>query len=65
MLLLDEVTSSLDKINREIIAHVIKDLKSECEITVLMVSHLDEDLTHFDQVLQVEDKKVGRSDEFK
>lgn len=65
MLLLDEVTSSLDKINREIIAHVIKDLKSEREITVLMVSHLDEDLTHFDQVLQVEDKKVGQSDEFK
>ncbi|WP_244896581.1 hypothetical protein [Falseniella ignava] len=55
----------MDKINREIIAHVIKDLKSEREITVLMVSHLDEDLTHFDQVLQVEDKKVGQSDEFK
>ena len=65
VLLLDEVTSSLDKINREIIANVIKNLKSEREITVLMVSHLDEDLTHFDQVLQVEDKKVGRSDEFK
>ena len=59
VLLLDEVTASLDRENREIIAEVLASLRQEQAMTLLMVSHMDEDLTSFDRMIEMNHKKAG------
>lgn len=53
MLLLDEVSSSLDTENRSIIAGMIDEMTEEKKITVLMITHDQKEITEADRVIRV------------
>jgi len=62
VLLMDEVTSSLDATNRDIILNYVRQLNTEESLTVLWITHNNDDTQYFDRVLQV---KNGVMEELK
>lgn len=58
IILLDEVTSSLDAENKEIIYSILDELNSEEGITILSVTHDEREIAQADRVLQIIDGKV-------
>jgi len=59
VLLLDEVTSSLDKANRKYILDLIRELNDESQITMLMVSHMEEIINEASRKITIIDGKVA------
>lgn len=59
VLLLDEVTASLDKTNREVIQQLLQELRDKEQVTIVMVSHISEDLTDFNRTIEIEEKVAG------
>ncbi|MDN6625625.1 MAG: ATP-binding cassette domain-containing protein [Pisciglobus halotolerans] len=55
VLLLDEVTSSLDTENRQIISQAIKRLNKENKVTVLWITHNTEEIADADRKIEVVD----------
>lgn len=53
VLLLDEVTSSLDAENKEIIYTILDELNTENEITILSVTHDEREIEKADRVLTI------------
>ncbi|HLQ75475.1 MAG TPA: ATP-binding cassette domain-containing protein [Alloiococcus sp.] len=53
VLLLDEITSSLDAQNRTIVKDHLKRLQSQDDITVLMVTHNEKEIDHADRIIEV------------
>ncbi|MRI85835.1 ATP-binding cassette domain-containing protein [Aerococcaceae bacterium WS4759] len=62
VLLMDEVTSSLDATNRDVILNYVRQLNAEESLTVLWITHNNDDTQYFDRVLQV---KNGVMEELK
>lgn len=58
ILLLDEVSSALDQTNREIIWNWLKGLKMKSQMTVLIVSHNEEELKLADNSINIVDGKI-------
>lgn len=58
VLLMDEVTSSLDKENRQHIAQIIKYLVENEDVTVISISHFSENYLPFNMHLEIVDGKV-------
>lgn len=58
VLVLDEVTSSLDNENSNIILSMIKQINQEEGCTVLWVTHKEEEIQHASRVLEVKDGEV-------
>lgn len=54
VLLLDEVTSSLDQVNRDIILNYLRQLNQETGTTLLWITHHNDDSQYFNRVLKVE-----------
>ena len=63
ILLLDEVTSALDEANRTIIWNWLRDLKKNGSITILMVTHNDEEASLADNNIQIIDGKISAKEE--
>jgi len=57
-LLLDEVTSSLDKDNREIVLNLIHQLNQEEQLTSLMITHNQSEIDQSSRVIYVTQGKV-------
>lgn len=53
VLLLDEVTSSLDTENRQIISQAIKKLNKEKDVTVLWITHNTEEIADADRKIEI------------
>lgn len=60
ILLLDEITSALDVENREIIWRWLRELKKNATMTVLMVSHNEEETKLADKSINIIDGKLDR-----
>lgn len=58
IILLDEVTSSLDQANREVINQLIDKLRDENGITVLAVTHNQKDMEEASRLIKIEAGKV-------
>lgn len=58
VLLMDEVTSSLDKENREIIISLIRRLNKEEKITVLWITHNQEEIDASDKVITIHNGRL-------
>lgn len=58
VLLMDEVTSSLDKENKEIILGFIKRLNQEQNITILWITHDTEEINESNRLIQLKDGKM-------
>lgn len=58
ILVLDEVTSSLDSENSEIILSLVKKINTEEKCTVLWVTHKEEEIRQADRVLEVKNGGV-------
>lgn len=58
VLLMDEVTSSLDKENKEIILAFIKRLNQEQNITILWITHDTEEINESNRLIQLKDGKM-------
>lgn len=54
VLLLDEVTSSLDQVNRDIILNYVRQLNQEAGTTLLWITHNNDDPQYFNRVLKVD-----------
>lgn len=54
VLLLDEITSALDADTREIIWDWLKDYRQETGVTILMISHLEEEHTYSDRTIDIQ-----------
>ena len=63
ILLLDEVTSALDEANRTIIWNWLRDLKKNGSITILMVTHNDEEASLAENNIQIIDGKISAKEE--
>lgn len=61
VLLLDEVTSSLDAKNREIILEMIEKLNKEEERTILMITHDQNQVEKADRVITIVDGRLEES----
>ncbi|EXJ23614.1 YbbL ABC transporter ATP-binding protein [Alkalibacterium sp. AK22] len=61
VLLLDEVTSSLDSDNKEIIFDMLAELKANDQITVISVTHDEREISQADRVLRIIDGKLEES----
>ncbi|PPR46758.1 MAG: Energy-coupling factor transporter ATP-binding protein EcfA1 [Alphaproteobacteria bacterium MarineAlpha5_Bin9] len=57
-LILDEATSGLDPSARELILNDIKKLTKEDKITVLTITHLENEITDVDRVIKIEKGKI-------
>ena len=57
ILILDEITSSLDEINENNIMNIIKNLKGST--TIIMISHKNSSLKFCDQVYTLQNKKLS------
>ena len=53
VLLLDEITSSLDAENRTIVKDHLKRLQSQDDITVLMVTHNEKEIENADRTIEI------------
>lgn len=58
ILLLDEITSALDQTNREIIWSWLKELRKKSSMTVLMVSHNEEESELAEKNIKIVDGKI-------
>ncbi|MDN6397718.1 MAG: ATP-binding cassette domain-containing protein [Alkalibacterium sp.] len=58
ILLLDEVTSSLDMENKDILHDIIGELNDKDKITILSVSHDEEEIKRANRVIRIIDGKV-------
>lgn len=58
VLLMDEVTSSLDKENKEIILAFIKCLNQEQNMTILWITHDTEEINESNRLIQLKDGKM-------
>lgn len=58
VLLMDEVTSSLDKENKEIILTFIKRLNQEQNMTILWITHDTEEINESNRLIQLKDGKM-------
>lgn len=58
VLLMDEVTSSLDKENKEIILAFIKRLNQEQNMTILWITHDTEEINESNRLIQLKDGKM-------
>lgn len=58
VLLLDEVTSSLDTEKKRIIHTLINELNQQSDITVLMITHDESELSQADRVIQIIDGRL-------
>lgn len=58
VLLLDEVTSSLDSKNKAIIHSVIDDLNKEDNVTVLMITHDETELADSNRILRINEGRL-------
>jgi len=63
VLLLDEVTSALDDANRTIIWNWLRALKKKGSVTILMVTHNDEEASIADKNIQIVDGKISTKEE--
>lgn len=54
VLLLDEITSALDADTREIIWEWLNNYRKETNVTILMISHLEEEHTFSDRTINIE-----------
>lgn len=61
VLLLDEVTSSLDTENKEIIYEILDELNTENAITILSVTHDEREINQADRVLTIVNGELGDS----
>lgn len=59
VLLLDEITSSLDKENREIVLKLLGDLQTEEQITILMVTHNEDEIENASRKIQIIDGRMS------
>ena len=64
VLLLDEVTSALDDANRTIIWNWLRALKKKGSMTILMVTHNDEEASLAEKNIQIVDGKISTKEEF-
>ena len=55
VLLLDEVTSSLDPINRDIILNYVRQLNAEDGIPIIWITHNTDDAQYFNRLIKIED----------
>lgn len=60
VLLLDEVTSSLDQKNRTIIITLIREMMEDQKMTVLTVTHNDEEIRQANRVITIKDGRMER-----
>lgn len=58
VLLMDEVTSSLDKENREIILSFIRRLNEEEQVTILWITHNQEEINVSNEIITLVDGKM-------
>jgi putative ABC transport system ATP-binding protein len=58
VLLMDEVTSSLDKENREIILSFIRRLNKEEQVTILWITHNQEEINESNEIITLVDGKM-------
>lgn len=58
VLLMDEVTSSLDQENREIILKFVNQLNMEENVTILWITHNQEEINASNRVIQIADGKL-------
>lgn len=58
VLLMDEVTSSLDKENKEIILAFIKRLNQDRNMTILWITHDTEEINESNRLIQLKDGKM-------
>ena len=58
VLLMDEVTSSLDKENREIIISFIQQLNKNEEVTILWITHNQDEIDASNEVITIIDGEV-------
>lgn len=58
VLLLDEITSSLDSLNREIVQSHLRELQHDQEITILSVTHNQEEIDLADRIIEIKDGKL-------
>lgn len=59
IILLDEVTSSLDAENKEIIYTILDELNEQDNMTILSVTHDEREINQADRVIQIIDGKVA------
>ncbi|GKQ42332.1 ABC transporter ATP-binding protein [Companilactobacillus sp. RD055328] len=59
VLILDEVTTGLDKENKDIIHNLVNHLNKKHEITVLAITHDQEEIDNSKKMIQVIDGKIG------
>jgi len=59
VLLLDEITSALDADTRAIIWHWLKEYRKQTNVTLLMISHLEEEHTYSDRAINI--KKLAEN----
>lgn len=58
VLLLDEVTSSLDAENRQIIMSMIHQMNEEEQVTILMITHDEHEIAKSDRVIRITDGQM-------
>lgn len=58
ILLLDEVTSALDEANRQIIWEWLRDMREHSDMTILMVSHNEEEAAMADKRIHIVNGKI-------
>lgn len=58
VLLLDEITSSLDLLNREIVQSHLRELQQNKDITILTVTHNKEEIELADRIIEIKDGKL-------
>lgn len=63
ILLLDEVTSALDRPTREAIWKWLEDYQSQNDTTILMISHLEEEQSLADRVFNIQSLDQSKEDE--
>lgn len=59
IILLDEVTSSLDAENKDIIYTILDELNEDDNMTILSVTHDEREITHADRIIQIINGKVA------
>jgi len=59
VLLLDEITSALDADTRDIIWNWLKEYRKQTNVTLLMISHLEEEHTYSDRAINIK-KLAGK-----
>ena len=58
ILLMDEVTSSLDKENREIVSSFVTRLNEKEEVTVLWITHNEDEINASNRIIHLEEGKM-------